>query len=282
MELKQNTPEWLEFRKNKIGASDASIIMKKSPWMTPYQLWQQKLGFAEPVAETYSQSEGKRKEPLALSVLEDKLGMALQPQIRLHNQRSWMMASMDAVSLDNRTVAEIKCPGKDDHATALAGQVPEKYYPQIQHQMEVCGVDELYYFSYNGNENALLKIARDEKYIKQLLIEEEKFYECVMNFEAPALIPNDYVWQDSAKWAKLAQEYKDLLALEEKREAIKKQLIELAGGQNSRGGGIQLTKCMRKGAIDYKNIPQLKDVDLEPFRKHSSEYWRISLPENPN
>lgn len=280
--MEQRTAEWLEMRKDKIGASDAPVIMRKSPWKTPYQLWREKLGLVDEKGSTFAMDRGNELEPIAKRALEDKLGMALQPQIRLHNQRSWMMASMDAVSLDNRTVAEIKCPGKDDHATALAGQVPEKYYPQLQHQMEVCGVDEVYYFSYHGDENALLRITRDEKYIKQLLIEEEKFYECVMNFEPPALTPNDYVWQDSAKWAKLAQEYKDLLAIEDKKEAIKKQLIELASGQNSRGGGIQLTKCLRKGAIDYKKIPHLKDVDLEPFRKESSEYWRISLPEIPN
>jgi predicted phage-related endonuclease len=41
--MQQQTPEWLEFRKNKIGASDAPIIMETSPWKTPYQLWLEKL-----------------------------------------------------------------------------------------------------------------------------------------------------------------------------------------------------------------------------------------------
>ena len=39
IELTQNTPEWLEFRRKKIGASDAPIILEVSTWKTPYQLW---------------------------------------------------------------------------------------------------------------------------------------------------------------------------------------------------------------------------------------------------
>ncbi len=48
--LIQHSNEWLELRKNKIGASDAPIIMKVSPWKTPYRLWEEKLGLTECVS----------------------------------------------------------------------------------------------------------------------------------------------------------------------------------------------------------------------------------------
>ena len=273
--LQQNTPEWLQFRKNKIGASDAPTIMKVG-FKTPYQLWQQKLGFVEPEAENYAQAEGKRKEPIALAALQDKLGIALEPSIRLHNQRSWMMASLDAFDERSCTVGEIKCPGKEDHNLALAGQVPEKYYPQLQHQIEVCNVDWVYYYSYAGEDNALLVVNRDDKYIKKLLIEEEKFFECMMNFEAPELCDRDYTCQDSARWAKLAEELQQIKLLKGREEEIKQELIALANGRNSRGAGITLAKCVRKGSVDYSKVPELVNVDLDPYRKKSSEYWRIT------
>ncbi len=41
-QLIQNTPEWHAFRRKRIGASDAPVIMGISPWKTPYQLWIEK------------------------------------------------------------------------------------------------------------------------------------------------------------------------------------------------------------------------------------------------
>lgn len=40
--LKQNSADWTEWRKSGLGASDAPIIMEKSPWSTPYKLYLEK------------------------------------------------------------------------------------------------------------------------------------------------------------------------------------------------------------------------------------------------
>jgi hypothetical protein len=42
------------------------------------------------------------------------------------------------------------------------------------------------------------------------------------------------------------------------------------------GGGIELQRITKKGSIEYDNIPELDFVDLEKYRKESSEYWKIS------
>jgi putative phage-type endonuclease len=274
--IEQGTPEWHVFRKNKIGASDAPVIMKKSPWKTPYQLWQEKLCLSESCKTTVAMERGNELEPIARQALEQLLGMPLESKIKLHNQRSWMMASLDAISPDERTVAEIKCPGKDDHLIALSGQVPEKYYPQLQHQMEVCLVERVYYFSYGGEQNALLTVCRDEEYIKHLLKEEEKFFECMQNFEAPEMLDKDFIYQGSARWAHLAERLKEIKKVRIEEETIKKELIELANGQNSMGGGIRLSKCIRKGSVDFSQIEELKNIDLNLYRKKTTEYWRIT------
>lgn len=272
--MEQQTQEWLQFRKNKIGASDAPIIMKQSPWKTPYQLWREKMDLDEPESN-FAMNKGHEMEPIARKTLEDKLGMPLFPSVKLHNERSWMMASLDAISFDECTVAEIKCPGKDDHASALAGQVPEKYFPQLQHQIEVCGVEMVYYFSFHGEENALLKVYRDDKYIKRLINEEEKFLECINNFEVPELMDRDYEHHTDAKWYKLAERLKEIKMLQAEEETIKKELIALANGRNAMGAGIKISKCLRKGTIDYSKIPELQGVDLGQYRKKSTEYWRF-------
>ena len=276
MNIEQNTPEWLEMRKGKVGASDAPVIMKVSPYKTPYQLWQEKLGLKRQDAETFAQAEGKRKEPIAKALLEERLGMPLIPKVKPHNQRSWMMASLDAMSFDESIVAEIKCPGKDDHRSALSGHVPEKYFPQLQHQLEVCQVEAIYYFSYFEEASVLLKVYRDEKYIKDLLNEEEKFYDAMQNFEAPELLDRDYVERTDPRWAYLANRLQEIKLLQKEEEEIRKELISLTEGKNSMGCGIKLSKYLRKGSVDYNKVPELQGVDLESYRKKPMEYWRVS------
>ena len=45
--MDQNSPEWHEWRRKGIGSSDAPAVMKVSPWMTPYMLWEIKRGVAQ-------------------------------------------------------------------------------------------------------------------------------------------------------------------------------------------------------------------------------------------
>lgn len=274
--IEQNTPEWHAMRKDRIGSSDAPVVMQVSPYKTPYQLWQEKLQLDAPTHQTSAMKRGLDLEPRARAVLEKELGMPLFPNTKLHNRISWLMASLDAMSFDERTIAEIKCPGKDDHAMAKAGKVPEKYFPQLQHQIEVCEVDMAYYFSFDGQKGVVIKVFRDEKYIKQLLEAEEKFFECMKNFEAPPLTDRDYEVRTEPEWEHLAKRLQFIQSLEDEKEEIRKQLIAMCNGQSSMGAGIKVSKCMRKGNVDYAKVPELKGLNLEPYRKKSTEYWRIA------
>lgn len=277
--IEQNTPEWEEMRKGKIGASDSPIIMGVSPYKTPFSLWQEKLSLSAPKRKLAHLESGHDMEPKARSVLEQELGMPLFPSVKLHNQRSWMMASIDAMSFDERTIAEIKCPGGDDHSYALDGKVPEKYFPQLQHQMEVCELEYAYYFSFDGEKGVVIKVFRDEKYIKGMLKEEEKFFECMKNFEAPPLTNRDYQLQSDPKWIHLAMRWTQIASakeqIEREEQEIKDQLISICDGQSSMGSGIKVARCARKGAVEYAKIPELKGINLDAYRKKPTEYWRI-------
>ena len=39
--------------------------------------------------------------------------------------------------------------------------------------------------------------------------------------------------------------------------------------------GIKLTKQTRAGSIDYASIPELKNVDLESYRKKPTTFWSM-------
>jgi putative phage-type endonuclease len=278
--MQQNTPEWLEMRKKYIGASDAPIIMGVSPWATPLQLWERKLNLCEEKTQTQAMKSGNDLEPIARENFEKIAGVSVVPKVIFHPRNKWMMASMDGISSSGKTAVEIKCPfNPRDHETALKGEIPEKYVPQLQHQMEVCDLDRIFYYSYYQGKGVLLELDRHERYIQEMLREEESFYRCMKEMEPPRLTDRDFIerwdseWQDLAtQWATIQQQMK---IYQDQEEELRKRLILISGGMNTTGCGLRLTKVVRKGSVDYKSIPELKNVDLDQYRKEPSLSFRI-------
>lgn len=277
--IKQQTQEWHNLRAEKIGSSDAPVIMEVSPWSSPYQLWQQKI-LGTITQSSFAMRRGLDLEPKARNALSEMTGLILQSDVVFHPSKEWMMASLDVIDIDRKFIAEIKCPNAETHAIAARGKVPDHYYPQLQHQMEVCELGMAYYFSFDGEEGILLEVKRDEKYIQLLLEKEEEFFDCIKNLTPPKLGEKDYVkksekpWNDAA--LKLIQIRSQLSILEKEEKALEKDLIGMANNQNSIGGGIKISRYFRKGAINYGEIPELFNVDVEKYRKDPVECWRIS------
>lgn len=278
--IKQNTPEWLEMRKNHIGASDAAAILGLSPWKTAFQLWEEKLGLRPGTQMNEAMRRGHELEPIARQAYNEHTGNSSEPEVAFHPTRKWMMASLDGISLDRSMVVEIKCPGAKDHELASKGEIPEKYYPQLQHQLAVIGLNLLHYFSYKDGEFHLIEVERDEKFIQKMYAKEEEFWQNIQNFEAPALSEKDYVKRGDVEWCSIAQKWLGtklrLATAKEDEKEYREKLINLANNQNCQGFGVGVQKVVRKGSVDYSAIPELSGIDLEKHRKNPIETWRIS------
>lgn len=277
--MEQNTQEWLDFRRNKIGASDCPVILGISPYRTSYQLWEEKV-FGKEQIQTSAMARGHELEETARQEFEKLTGISVMPKVMVHPKRSWQMASLDGISFDGSTFVEIKCPNKEIHQMAEDGRIPVYYYAQMQHQMSVINADQGFYFSFDGSKGALVPINRDNGYIQVVLEKEEKFFECMINKEPPALTDKDYIIQNGQEWVKIADEWKELSSyietLKESQEELRNKLIAFANGQNSKGNGVRVTRSISKGVVDYKKIPELIGVDLELYRKPSSEKWTLA------
>jgi putative phage-type endonuclease len=275
----QNTPEWEQMRLNKIGASDAPVIMGVSPWKTPYQLWEEKLGLKKNAPKTMSMERGIKLENQARDQFERLTGLVMMPQVIQHPSYEWMMASLDGIDFLGHNIVEIKCPGREDHCIALDGRIPEKYYPQMQHQLAVTDLKEAYYFSYDGQNGVIVMVPRDDEYIEKLIDAEKKFWNSVESLEAPKLVARDYVEKSDEEWTQLSSSWlecnRQLEFYKEEEERIRERLIELSDKNNCRGGGIMLSRVVRKGNVDYKAVPELKTVNLDAYRKQSIEMWRL-------
>lgn len=276
-----NHQEWLEWRSQGIGASDAPAIMGVSPWKTPYQLWQEKI-FGSTQNETSAMRRGKDLETEALECFGNTIDAPLiYQECVTHATFPWMRATLDGINYEKRILVEAKCPGKEDHLTAVGKHIPEKYYPQLQHQLAITGYDYMYYFSYDGNHGAMVRVERDEEYISEMIEKEQEFWNCVLSMEPPALTEKDWISMEGHEhWKDIAADYKKVTAvideLEEQKAFLRSQFILFADGKNAIGEGIKLTKFVEKGRVDYEKIPELSSVNLNFYRKKPVEKFRIS------
>jgi putative phage-type endonuclease len=183
--ITQGSDEWLRFRRSHIGASDAVTIMGLSPWKSSLQLFEEKL-FQFEQEENQYMKRGKDLEEAARESFEEKLGIQVFPMVFESLEFPWMAASMDGISMDYKIGVEIKVPGKTDQKKAREGKIPPKYIPQLQHQIFVCELQMIYYFSFDGEEGVILEVKRDDEYIAKLIDKEKEFWHSLTELKLPS------------------------------------------------------------------------------------------------
>lgn len=148
----QNTPEWEELRENKLGASDANIIMGMSEYCTIRQLWKQKaLGEKREEGNTFAQDKGHRLELKNRAMLELEMGVDFPPMTVLSDVYPFLMASLDGIAeiteqeqstdepVSYYVLGEFKYCGQDDFELVKSGECLPQYKPQIQQQLLLTG-----------------------------------------------------------------------------------------------------------------------------------------------
>lgn len=279
IQIEQGSADWLALRKNYIGSSDASCIMGVSKWDTEYSLWCKKLDLVPEKQENSAMRRGKDLEPIARDLISKQIGVKFMPGVFV---KDFQIASLDGICQNNEFMVEIKCPGKDDHDCALKLNVPAHYYPQLQHQLMVMDLKEMFYMSYTSESSVHFIVNRDDAYCEKLLYKELQFWKYLETLENPPLVDRDYESKDGHIWNTTTNELssirKELIRyhlLKEREEELKKILILESGGKNCIGNGFKLSRSYRKGPVEYSKIPEMKDVNTNNFRKPKIEIWRL-------
>jgi putative phage-type endonuclease len=195
--LSQNSADWAEWRKKGLGASDAPVIMGNSPWSTPFKLWAEKTGLiprqeTDNVYALAAMQRGHDLEPKARELFEKAVGALYPPLSAHHDEYEYIRASFDGYNAEERAILEIKCPNKVDHGKALAGKIPDKYYPQLMQQFLVSGAVKGYYASWDGKSDklAIVEVLPDASYIANLLREVKRFW-ALVELQMPPPVTED-------------------------------------------------------------------------------------------
>lgn len=278
VDLQQNTEEWLEHRRYRRNASEAGAVIGVDPYMTRYQLWQQKQGIEihSEYVRNVIMAHGNNMEPLALKAAEKYLSVKLAPCVAVDGEYS---ASLDGYGVDENGdtyKVEIKCPQSGEASSiwksAKNNEVSEQYQWQMTHQDLVIPTTRTIFFVFlePGVQKAIeFKPKSSDK--KRLVREWDDFYANPPNPDFVE-VEDESIILMMADHKKVSEKIKVLT--EEKKSMAK--AIEAGTKQNSTCRGAKITFFEKKGSVDYSKIPELKGVDLEKYRKSSRKEMKIT------
>jgi putative phage-type endonuclease len=283
VKLKQGSAEWLAHRKTMRNASETAVVMGASPWMTPYQLWLVRTGRSEQHVNE-AMRRGAELEPQARAAYEELTGLILQPLVLVDGEYS---ASLDGMTFDGSLIVEIKCPFKGRQSSlwqaAMQREIPPHYRWQIEHQLMVSGAQQahLYVFDAESREGLIVESAPNPACWPAMHAAWDTFMRCIETDTPPALtdrdkrVRTDGTWQAAAEAYVTAKAAADVAA--DALKSAKERLLALATHPSESGGGVSVTRFWKQGAVDYKLVPALGGLDLEPYRKAGKEEVRITV-----
>tara|TARA_Y100000310_G_scaffold324033_1_gene385369 strand:- start:3546 stop:4334 length:789 start_codon:yes stop_codon:yes gene_type:complete len=260
MILQEKPAEWHEERRKGIGGSDAPKIMS-GDWL---ELWELKTGRREPES--------------LLAVLPVQMGVFTEPL-----NRAWFTQTTGLrVSTDNCTVVSSRHPFMRANLDGRVGEeifeakhlnaftdfddAVQKYWPQLQHNMEATNSKGCYFSVFMGTlKYEWRRIERNEDYITALVAREALFWKHVEDDTAPGAqqgfefqVHHDDMREvdmsESNEWGDAAATFKEYQLPFALHAAAKKTLrglvkadTKLAFGhgvqaKRSKGGAIRITE----------------------------------------
>lgn len=303
----QGTVEWLTYRKEKLGATDYTILMKESKYKTPYQLYNEKT--SEEIEEDkgkaflFQQAHAVQEHAHeALSVyFKEKYDSFLElssnpeeceasaekfakPTIDGFHIALYTRASLDYLLKLGRyktgIPVEVKYNNEKNHDDVLLGKITRGHLIQVQIQMYCVGSNFAYYASYNpkaGDEAlSVVRVNRDDDLIKECLQQGENF---LRNHMIPRISPEPDEKRATSRFLELERMYQALDAqkkhTEEEIAMLRKDIEKEAGDDNMFGKIYRIKHSYRKGNVDTDMIKKQFKIDLDAYRK--SGKWSTTM-----
>ena len=195
VEEMQDENAWLKMRGLGIGGSDASIIVGLNSWKSPFELWLEKTGQAEP--EDLSDNEyvywGKTLEQAVANRFSELTGKKVQRRGLLQScEHPFMLASVDRMVVGENAGLECKTANGFAGKNWVDDEIPDAYYVQCQHYLAVTGCEAWYIACLiGGNHFVFKRIERNEDDISALIDAEKDFWFKVQNNIMPSVDGTD-------------------------------------------------------------------------------------------
>lgn len=192
-----------------INARDFAIILDLDPYMTSYELLENKVENKHPFFGNKFTDHGIKYERIALNMFEKETNNIVddkQSNIK-HSQYSWITGRVDGVLKNekyidenkhkkrkiNYKIVEVKCPYKldrDKNIYLTEDTMPKHYWAQCQVYMEMMNIDETIYIEFyikpDASEDSgklyYTTVKRDKQWWEDSLPKIQLFYEEMVKY----------------------------------------------------------------------------------------------------
>ena len=184
--------DWLEYRKQGIGGSDASVVCGISRYKSPVELWMEKTDQIPPQEAGEAAYWGTQLESLVRAEFTKRTGIEVKriKQLLQSEEHPFMLANLDGVCevpdvgtciFEAKTASAYKAGEWED-------TIPDEYALQLAHYMAVTGYQGAYIAVLIGGNTFRWKfIERDKELISMLIELESAFWNHVQDCTPPPL-----------------------------------------------------------------------------------------------
>lgn len=287
----QSGEEWLNWRKNGIGASDISVIMGSNPYCTPRKLWNIKCGFESEPEINAAMAHGIRTEDIARQWINEHYQLNLKPVCLEDDEKSFFRASLDGFDFDQKVLVEIKCPISEkvlDQAR-LNQVIPDYWYDQVQWQIMMSNPLKAMIALWDFRHNCCIcvDLFGNSTRIENMRTKGAHFWHHVQIGKAPEPQKGDYIEVEDDELHALLLEYHELTLKEkgytERKKEVKKKIEDFGddGDFTAYGFKIQRVQPAKKYDIDQMRADGV-DVDAYLKKNDSIGWYRIIPPSKNN
>ena len=173
--------EWLSIRHNYIGGSDAGAIMGMNPFASPFSVWAEKTGNAEPFAGNLKTKIGTQFEEFVARLFEEETGKKVRKCnfTLVNSEYPWACANLDREIVGEDALLE--CKFTNSHVNTMKfkdGEYPTQWLCQMTHYLAVTGKKKAYLAVLSEcRDFHIFELERDEEDIRTLMESERSFWE---------------------------------------------------------------------------------------------------------
>lgn len=188
--------EWLKWRKQGIGGSDAAAAIGLSRYKSKIAVFYDKTADTPRAEETKKMKAGKLMEPVIAGWFQEETGKTVVrlPYLYQHPEHEYMLANLDYAIPEEEALVE--CKNTSYRGDWQDGMVPEEYYIQCQHYMGVTGAKKTYLvYLLDGWNLQYTEIMRNEHIISMLIEQLRNFW----TWHVLTKTPPEFDGSDSSK-----------------------------------------------------------------------------------